>query len=91
MMTKFKSVSAQTPKLVGKNLAKVKGGNDAWPANCLTENNSARNLTTPFHGCLIENISARNLTGPFHGCLIENASARNLGGPFHGCLTEEAQ
>jgi hypothetical protein len=29
-MTKFKSVSAQTPKLVGKNLAKVKGGGDAW-------------------------------------------------------------
>ena len=29
MMTKFKSVSAQTPKLVGKTLAKVKGGGGA--------------------------------------------------------------
>jgi ribosomal protein S30 len=37
MMTKFKSVSAQTPKLVGKNLAKVKGG-DIWPQHgCLTQ------------------------------------------------------
>jgi len=33
MMTKFKSVSAQTPKLVGKNLAKVKGG-DATLHHC---------------------------------------------------------
>ena len=29
MMTKFKSVSTAMPKLVGKNLAKVKGGGDA--------------------------------------------------------------
>jgi hypothetical protein len=90
MMTKFKSVSAQTPKLVGKNLAKVKGGGDGYPQqNCLIENISARNLGGPIHGCLTE-VSARNLTGPFHGCLTE-VSARNLIGPFHGCLTEEAQ
>jgi len=38
MITKFKSVSAQTPKLVEKNLAKVKGGGDNWPQ----------------HGCLID-------------------------------------
>ena len=37
MMTKFKSVSTVMPKLVGKNLAKVKGGGDAWPPNCLLE------------------------------------------------------
>ena len=72
-MTKFKSVSAQTPKLVGKNLAKVKGGDGIWPQHgCLTEV-SARNLTTPFHGCLIEAISARNVIGSHHGCLIEEA------------------
>ena len=34
MMTKFKSVSAQTPKLVGKNLAKVKGGGDSGAIHC---------------------------------------------------------
>jgi hypothetical protein len=34
MMTNFKSVSAQTPKLVGKNLAKVKGGGDAGDIHC---------------------------------------------------------
>ena len=33
-MTKFKSVSAQTPKLMGKNLTKVKGGGDAWDHHC---------------------------------------------------------
>jgi len=37
-MTKFKSVSAQTPKLIEKNLAKVKGGGDGYPQ----------------HGCLID-------------------------------------
>jgi hypothetical protein len=54
MMTNFKSVSAQTPKLVGKNLAKVKGGGDAWDHHCLIENISARNLSGPIHGCLTQ-------------------------------------
>jgi hypothetical protein len=34
MITKFKSVSAQTPKLIGKNLAKVKGGGDGGDIHC---------------------------------------------------------
>ena len=45
MMTKFKSVSAQTPKLMEKNLAKVKGG-DATLHHCQTQ---ARDLT--LHHC----------------------------------------
>jgi hypothetical protein len=36
-MANFKSVSAQTPKLVGKNLAKVKGGGDSTSHHCLFE------------------------------------------------------
>ena len=34
MMTKFKSVSTVMPKLVGKNLAKVKGGVDTGAIHC---------------------------------------------------------
>jgi hypothetical protein len=70
MMTKFKSVSAQTPKLVGKNLAKVKGGVDTGAIHCNQQ--FTRNLTGSHHGCLTE-VSARNLTTPFHGCLTEEA------------------
>jgi len=74
-MIKTIKIGAKTSQILGKNLAKVKGGGDGYPQ----------------HGCLTENISARNLIGPFHGCLIENTSARNLSGPFHGCLIEDAQ
>jgi hypothetical protein len=52
MMTKFKSVSAQTPKLMGKNLAKVKGGGDAWPPNCLLEEQSFERMDISSHHCV---------------------------------------
>ena len=53
-MIKTIKIGAKTSQILGKNLAKVKGGGDAWDHHCLIEITSVR--TGAIH-CSVENIT----------------------------------